>query len=119
MELSQKNCGSGNKVRIKLNQDDKGSCRTENLDNFSPGDNLTWTRDNLGDCINTQFDGEKLKLSFWIQSYYYNRNFCVNSFTVILKDDQNSTFFKKIRSNRSYSKRWNNHHHKAKKITVK
>ena len=69
MELSQRNCGSGNKVRIKLKQGDKRSCSTEKLDNFSPGDKLTWTGGQLGDCNNTQFDGEKLKVSFWIQTY--------------------------------------------------
>ena len=119
MELSQKNCGSSNKVRVKLKQGGKRSCQTEKLDNFSPGDKLTWTRDNLGDCKHIEFDEEKLKLSFWIESYKKNHNFCVESVTVILNDDQNSTFFKKIRGDRSYSKRRNKKEHKANKITAR
>ena len=78
-------CGSDKGVKIKLQNKSNQKCSTELSDNFSAGDNVTWSGKELGSCEKIEIDAKEPSISLWIEQEEKDK-FCPISVTVTLKD---------------------------------
>ena len=78
-------CGSSNGIKIKLQTKSNRKCTTELSDDFSAGENVTWSGKKLGSCENIKIDATEESISLWIKQEETD-NFCPISVTVTLKD---------------------------------
>ena len=78
-------CGSSNGVKIKLQTKSNQKCATELSDDFSAGENVTWSGKKLGSCENIKIDATEQSISLWIKQEEKD-DFCPISVTVTLKE---------------------------------
>ena len=78
-------CGSDKGIKIKLQNKSNQDCTTKLSDDFSAGENVTWSGKKLGDCENIEIDRKAPSISLWIIQEEKDK-FCPISVTVTLKD---------------------------------
>ena len=78
-------CGSSYGIKIKLQYKSNMKCTTELSEEFSKGDNLTWSEKELGNCEKIKIDVKAPTIALWIVQEQ-NDDFCPISVTVTLKD---------------------------------
>ena len=78
-------CGSNKGVKIKLQNKSNQKCSTELSDDFSAGDNVTWSGKELGSCEKIEIDIQAPSIALWIMQEEKD-NFCPVSVTVTLKE---------------------------------
>ena len=78
-------CGSDKGIKIKLQNKSNQECTTELSDDFSAGENVTWSGKKLGNCEKIKIDKKEPSISLWMMQEEKD-NFCPISVTVNLKD---------------------------------
>ena len=78
-------CGSDYGIKIKLQYKSNQKCITELSDDFSAGDNVTWTGKKLGDCEKIKIEAKAHTISLWMVQDQ-NDDYCPISVRITLKD---------------------------------